>query len=607
LYLNDTTVGGRLVNRGSVSGETAIALIRSTLDRVENSGTVVGQDTGLRLTGATVTRGLVNGGVLSGSTYSLYVDSDSALDALYIVGRSARFAGALYAPATTAYLYSDTTYTLLPGDRWTLKTLSNGGTLALGAPATRGTVARLTGDYLQRSGAVLQTQVTDATHYGQLVVSGTATLPSKARIDVDVANANQPFTTSRLHDVLKAGMLISDGTFRVTSNSTLFNFGAVRDAKTLDLTLAAKGASGVSAAAASSGLEQAQGAARVLDQQMALGSASALTPYFVSATSEREVANRLAQALPQGNASLRASQGALSAISLAVQSRMDLAAGVLGAEGLGRGSAFWSTPFSYASGRGSGSSGSVVGVDTRLSANSRAGVAFAYANANAGAYPDGARQSSQLDLWQFLGYRSYALAPATELMLYAGAGNNRIDGERTLSIAGASGTVKSDYSSVVATLGASLGHALEVSEHTRLLPALRLDFNHVRDHAYREQGPDSLAPLLLKVDARRSNQLVAGLDGSLAHQLSPRTALKLNLGVGYDVINDSGAVKAAFAGAPGQTFSTPGERASPWLTRSGAGVATTFSNGAELSMNYDAQRRSDFTDHSASVKFSLPF
>ncbi|WP_263265163.1 autotransporter outer membrane beta-barrel domain-containing protein, partial [Pseudomonas sp. RIT-PI-S] len=479
------------------------------------------------------------------------------------------------------------------GDSWTVDSLVNRGTLVLGRPAIRGTVASVTGDYVQGSGAVLRTQVKDNTHYGQLVVSGTATLPSQARIDVDVANASQPFTVSRLQNVLSAGSLQSDGTFAVTSNSALFDFGAVKDANTVDLTLSAKSTRGVSAAANAAGLSQAKGAAQVLDQQLALGSASALTPYFVSATSNAEVASSLAQTLPQNNDSLRASQAALSAIGLAVQERMGIANGLLGADGLANQASFWSKPFSYASGHGGGSQGSVMGMDTRLSPTSRAGFAFAYANGE-NANPQG--QSSQLDLWQFLGYRSYALAPNTELMLYAGAGNNTVEGERTLNLAGASGTAKGSYDSVTATVGASLGHSFQLSEQTRLLPALRLDFNHIRDEAYREHGADSLSPLLLEVDARRSNQLIAGLDGTLGHQFTPRTALKLNLGVGYDLINDDGAVRAAFAGAPGQRFTVAGEQASPWLLRSGAGLATTFSNGAELSVNYDAQTRSDFTD-----------
>ncbi|MBA1291672.1 autotransporter outer membrane beta-barrel domain-containing protein [Pseudomonas japonica] len=622
LELINTKVGGAFINTGAISTNLnadkdpddydatsrGVKIGGSTITgQVVNKGTVRGNAIGLEVLDSTLSAGLVNNGLFKGADYSLYISDDSTVKALYIGGaNTARFAGAVYAPNTTAYVYSNATYTLLPGDRWTVDSLTNRGTLVLGAPAKRGTVATVTGDYVQPSGGVLRTEVTDATHYGQLVVSGTATLPSQARINVDVAKANQPFTVSRLQDVIKAGTLKSNGTFAVTSNSALFNFGAVKDANTVDLTLAAKTSSGVGVAASEAGLTGASGAARVLDQQLALGSASALTPYFVSATSNAEVASRLAQTLPQTNASLRASQAALSAIGLAVQERMGIANGLLSADGLNNAPGLWSKPFSYASGRTGGSSGSVIGMDTRLSSTSRAGFAFAYANAET-ANVQGAAQSSQLDLWQFLGYRSYALDRTTELMLYAGAGNNSVQGERTLALSGVSGTAKGDYDSVIATVGASLGRTLQLSDTTQLLPALRLDFNHIRDEAYREHGSSGLAPLLLNVEERNSNQLIAGMDGTLAHAFTPHTALKLNLGVGYDLINDNGAVKAAFAGAPDQAFTTAGDKASPWLWRSGAGLATTFSNGAELSVNYDAQTRSDYTDQTASVKFSLPF
>ncbi|MBA1242511.1 autotransporter outer membrane beta-barrel domain-containing protein [Pseudomonas japonica] len=613
--LTRAQLAGDFINRGTIRYNSyddgylgsALRLTDSTVrGSVTNNGLMSGRGAGITLTNSSL-GGLVNTGTLAGGQYALYVDGTSTLPTLAIGGNgTARFKGAVYAPNTKAYLYSNARYNLAPGDRWTVDSFTNRGQLVLTAPVAAAKPARFTGDYIQRDGAVLRTEVTDATHYGQLVVSGTATLPSQARIDVDVASANQPFTVSRLQDVIKAGTLKSNGTFAVTSNSALFNFGAVKDANTVDLTLVAKTSSGVGVAASEAGLTGAGGAARVLDQQLALGSASALTPYFVSATSNAEVASRLAQTLPQTNASLRASQGALSAIGLAVQERMGIANGLLSADGLNNAPGLWSKPFSYASGRTGGSSGSVIGMDTRLSSTSRAGLAFAYANAET-TNVQGAAQSSQLDLWQFLGYRSYALDRTTELMLYAGAGNNSVQGERTLALSGVSGTAKGDYDSVIATVGASLGRTLQLSDTTQLLPALRLDFNHIRDEAYREHGSSGLAPLLLNVEERHSNQLIAGLDGTLAHAFTPRTALKLNLGVGYDLINDDGAVKAAFAGAPDQTFTTPGEKASPWLWRSGAGLATTFSNGAELSVNYDAQTRSDYTDQTASVKFRLPF
>lgn len=612
-----TTVHGKVVNSGTVkAATTAVNFDDVQLDGgFYNSGRIEGA-TGLVLDGSTVVGGgLTNSGVLQGDDYALRVGDDATLDDLYIAGQnSARFIGEVFAPRTRVTLFSDAGYTLQDGNLFTVDEFVNRGVLSVAAVNAAGASAKATidGDYRQAAGAVLRTQVQDATHYGQLVVTGTATLPSQARFDVDVANPGQAFGVDRLQDVLSAGTLQSDGTFNVTSNSALFDFGAVKDGNTVDLTLAAKSADGVATAARSAGLD-AGGAAQVIDQQLAQGSASAFTPYFVSATSTAEVASSLAQTLPMNSDALRSSQFALAAIGDAVQGRLQSATGQLAADWLAApGDSVWSQPFSYRTGRADGSaldaaSGTVFGFDTRTSASSRAGVAFAYADGGTGRSEQGGQQSNRLGMWQFLGYSSHTLAPDTELMLYAGAGQNRVEGERGMAISGLRGTAKADYDSLVTTVGTSLGKALQLGEDSRLLPSLRLDYNHIHEDAYRERGPGSLAPLLLEVDARDTDQLIAGFDGKLEHAIAPNLRLKASLGVGYDLINEDGALTAAFAGAPGQRFTTTGEAPSPWLLRSGLGIARQFDNGAELSLDYSAQARGDYDDQVASLRVNMPF
>jgi hypothetical protein len=271
--LRDNASNGLLITQSTVTG------------RVENRGTIDGNRVGLRVTGSTLEGGLENRGTLAGRNYSLYVDSTSTLANLYIGGDTTRFDGAVYAPNTTATLYRDARYTLHVRDQWTVDAFVNRGTLTLAASSNRNaTPPTLIGNYSQRFDAVLRTQVLDQTHYGKLIVTGTASLPSQARIDVDVTNVNQPFTATRLNNVLSAGTLDSDGTFAVTGNSALFDFGAVKNGNAVDLTLAAKTSGSAQAAVARAGLGAARGAARVLDAQFAQGSASALTPYFVSRT-----------------------------------------------------------------------------------------------------------------------------------------------------------------------------------------------------------------------------------------------------------------------------------------------------------------------------------
>jgi hypothetical protein len=78
--------------------------------------------------------------------------------------------------------------------------------------------------------------------------------------------------------------------------------------------------------------------------------------------------------------------------------------------------------------------------------------------------------------------------------------------------------------------------------------------------------------------------------------------------VGYDVIHDDSMLVASYAGAPGQTFNNVGQSSSPWLARGGVGVSTRIaSNGTELSVNYDAEARSDFTNQTVSLRLKMPF
>lgn len=616
-----STFQGRLYNNGTVKAATTAIYFENTRadGRFYNSGNIQGGGIGLALEGKTVLAdGLANSGVIQGGDYALYVSSNATLDNVYIAGdNTAAFVGKVSAPRTTVTLFSNATYTLQDGNRFQVERFVNRGTLGVAAVNAAGNPARATidGDYLQTGDAVFRTHVLDDAHYGQLNVTGTATLPSQARIDVDVANASQPFTRDRLNNVIGAGTLESDGTFAVTSNSALFDFGAVKNGNEVDLTLSAKSANGVRRAAQASGLSGATGAAQVIDAQLAKGSASTLTPYFVSATGNAEVANSLSQALPLGNQALRATQMALYSINDAVRDRLQVSSGLLSANGLsgaGAHSGVWSQSFNYIGGgsggaSSNGSNGQVIGSDFRLSPQHRVGMAFAYANSGTGALQGTAPQQTRQDLWQFLGYSSQRVALDTELMVYAGAGGNRTDGRRDLSLSGANGSARSDHDSLVATFGASLGKAYQVGEDTRLLPAIRLDYSHIRENGYREQGTGALAPLLLDVDRRDTDQLIAGLDGKLEQNLGGATFLQVNLGMGYDLINQDGDVTARFAGAPQQRFHANTGRDSPWVLRSGLGLASRLNNGAEVSLNWDGQSRGDYNEQTASLNFSMRF
>ena len=608
IRLENVRIGGKVVNSGTVRGQTAMALLgTTTVDTLENRGALAGEAIGLRIGEGAHVQTLWAYGTLSGADYALYVDDDSRLDTLTIAGRYITwFDAPVHAPGTRAYLYSNAAYMMEGGSVFEVERFVNRGTLAVNTPITGLNPARIDGDYTQAGTAVLQTWVASAQSYGQLKVSGTATLPSNARLDVGLYSANTSFTVSSLADVISAGRLVSDGTFNVTSTSALFNFGAVKDGNTVDLTLSPKASDGVASAVRHAGLDGAEGAAAVVDRQLAKGAASPLTGYFVGASSNAQVAATLAQALPMDNAALRTSQAALASIGQAVQGRMS--AGALGLSRVGDSGAseLWSQPFSYSGNRDSGvdsAGGSVIGLDTPVSATHRVGVAFAYARGGTAGGVSGGPQQNELDLWQFLGYSAHALDARTEWLLYGGAGSLQVDGQRDLSV----GTAHARYDSAVATFGSSLAQRYDLSERRRLIPSVRLDYIHVHEGRYQERGQSSLQPLLLNVAARDTGQLIAGFDARLEQDMGPATRLRLNLGMGYDLINDPGTRTAAFAGAPNDSFTVTGEQPSPWLLRGGAGVVSTLRGGTEVSLTYDAQSRSDYTDQSASLRVNVPF
>ncbi|WP_040262054.1 autotransporter family protein [Pseudomonas massiliensis] len=628
-------IGGRLVNTGVLSGgaysfgisgeirggiynsgvivggwdfSSALSIGAHTPILV-NTGTISSSSEALRIGEGAQIGTLINSGTISvydeyGFGASLLISEGAQVGSVQIVGDRARFDGRVQAPTVPFFVNPKATYRLLPNDVFEVRSLTNQGTLILAAPTNAdAAVPAIIGDYNQAAEGVLRAEVVDTTHYGQLTVSGTATLPTQARIDIDLSQATQPLAPAQLQNVVSAGTLVSDGTFKVTSNSALFNFGAVKDGNTVDLTLAAKSSSGVSDAASATGLQHAAGAAAVVDRQLALGTASTLTPYFVGASSQAEVAATLAQSVPLDNSALRTSQAALSAIGQAVQGRMSLAGPGGSSAGL------WQQSFSYSGSRAEESGatgGNVIGVDTALSSTHRVGLGFAYANGNASSV-SGSQQRDRFDLWQFLGYSSHRLDTNTEWMLYGGAGNRRMEAERTLRTGAGAGTAHARYDSLVATLGSSLAQTYRLSDTTHWMPSVRLDFNHVHEGSYRERGASGLQPLLLDVAARDTEQLIAGFDTRLEHQLAPGTQLRANLGIGYDLLNADGSRRAAFEGASDQPFTVTPERASPWLMRGGVGVTSTFRNGSELSLDWDTQSRSDYTDQTATVSMKVPF
>lgn len=350
----------------------------------------------------------------------------------------------------------------------------------------------------------------------------------------------------------------------------------------------------------------AYGAARVID------ATPGLLNLFTSLSGDRAVSNAASQTLPllTGN-SMIASRSALNAINGVIQARLATTRGQSSGDSIGTDKNFWIKPFGSkatqddndgVSGYKAETYGVAMGADAVIIPGLRLGGAFAYAGSNLNNRSSIARQSASIDIYQLVGYGSYSLDERTEINFQVDVGRNNNNGKRTIAFTNTQ--AKADYHSLTAHVGAGIGRSYAIAPQTVLIPSVRADYTWIRESSYTEKGAGVLN---LDVDGRSAAAFVIGVEGKLAHQLNDRTMLTANLGVGYDTINERASITSAFAGAPGAAFITRGIDPSPWIGQGGFGMIYRTKQGLEINGRYDAEHRTGFLNHTASLRLRWDF
>lgn len=329
-------------------------------------------------------------------------------------------------------------------------------------------------------------------------------------------------------------------------------------------------------------------------------------------SSDEELSAAASQTLPllTGSGQL-AARSALYGMNSAVQARQSAQLGLSSGDEMLQDRHFWLKPFGTwteqddrngVSGYDAETGGLILGLDSALNDDLRLGLAFAWATTNVESNSDSAPQSLDIDSYQLIGYGSLALQEDLDLTFQADIGQNHNDGERYIALTDA--TADAEYDSYTAHLGLGLIRSLAFNERNRATLGVTADYTWIRDEDYEETGADLLN---LDVDSSTTEALVLGLEGTLYHNLNAATELSAGLGVGYDLINEDTSITASYAGAAGAQFTTEGLDPSPWNATAGLGLMHTADNGAEISLNYDAEYRSDFFSQSASLKLRWMF
>jgi outer membrane autotransporter protein len=631
LSATNTYSGATTVNAGTLRTGSATAIPSGTALTIGASGTfdmngfsgVFGALTGAGsvTNGGSATASITVGGNNSDSTYSGTIQNGVGTLSLTKVG-----SGQLTLSGANSYTGPTTISSgtlMLNGSLSSSVTVNSGAAISIGA----GSTGTINGNYTQAAGATFRTHVADNSTYGKLVVTGTATLPSNALINVDVASPNFAFTATKLTNIITAGTLVSDGTFSVTDNSNLFDFHAKMNGNAVDLCLSPAGGACGSVSTAvlrdvnATNNTPARGAAVVFDNLLATFASSgtsgnsgmdAVITGLGKLTTEREVSNFVSQTLPLlTGGSTSAVRSTMNSVNNIVQARLNLASGRASGDSFLGDKNLWMKPLASradqndrdgVAGYKAETYGLVVGFDDSLSPALRIGGAFTYAGSDINGKSAVAPQSNDVSIYQLIGYGSYAIDGRSEINFQADVGQNTNKGRR--QIAFTSSVASSNYDSNMAHLGLGFSRTYPLSSSTTLTPSLRADYIWIKDKSYSETGA---GPLNLNVSSRATEAFIVGVDGKLEHQLNDQTILIANLGVGYDTINKQDSINAAFAGASSAAFVTYGIDPSPWLGRAGVGAVYKLKNGLEITGRYDVEYRESFLNQTASANMRWAF
>ena len=483
----------------------------------------------------------------------------------------------------------------------------DGGSLAINSNET----LSLGGNYILAA-STFNVSVTDDATYSKLVVAGTATLASNAKINIDVATPSFAFTTAYsngMADIISAGTLISDGTFAVTDNSYLFNFSAVKDGNTVDLALLPT-LPMVRISTINQGKTAAIGGATEIDNIISNNPIGEIAVQFMSLTTEQDVANAAESTLPGASGGMaQLTNLATNAVTDAVASRQNTTRGLSSGDSFMTDRHVWLKPFGGwtqqdnrqgVSGYDIDSYGLAMGVDGDLSSSWNVGAALAYINSDVDS--NLAAGSHQIDMDSYLAkvYVTKLLDEVTALNLQIGAGVSDYDSSRRLFTGD---VANADYDSWHVQFSAELERSFLVSAKTVITPYGHVDYSYVNVDGYRESGAGALS---LNVNDDSADSLIMGTGVKANHAVSNSLLLMVNAGIGYDLMTDSTNVTSSFSGGSAQ-FTTDGIELDEWVYNAGVDAKYSLANGTEITASYMVDARQDYTDQYVSANFRMMF
>ncbi|MDI1361170.1 autotransporter outer membrane beta-barrel domain-containing protein [Methylotenera sp.] len=248
--------------------------------------------------------------------------------------------------------------------------------------------------------------------------------------------------------------------------------------------------------------------------------------------------------------------------------------------------------------------GFAVGADTIVgNGDFRVGGAFGYAST--GIDGDGVTQANRTDIDSYQGtlYGSWN-AGAWYLDAALGYGKHQYDTKRFVSLVNASVTGSHDANQYLAKIGG--GYLMQVGKVT-ITPMASLTYVKLDQSGYTEKDPSN-SGAALNVDNVDSDSFRSGLGAKISAPLSSgkvKTTADARLMWNHEFADTNQDIAARFAG--GTSFTTKGMSQARDSAIIGLGLNFIAANHQNLSVNYDAEVKSGYIGHTASVKLRIDF
>ena len=248
--------------------------------------------------------------------------------------------------------------------------------------------------------------------------------------------------------------------------------------------------------------------------------------------------------------------------------------------------------------------GFAVGADTAVgNGDFRVGGAISYAST--GIDGDGVTQANRTDIDSYQGtlYGSWN-AGAWYLDAALGYGRHQYDTKRFISLVNASVTGSHDANQYLAKIGG--GYPMQVGKVT-ITPMASLTYVKLDQSGYTEKDPSN-SGAALNVDSVDSDSFRSGLGAKISAPLSSgkvKTTADARLMWSHEFADTNQDIAARFAG--GTSFTTKGMSQARDSANIGLGLNFIADNHQNLSVNYDAEVKSGYIGHTASVKLRIDF